>query len=102
MGVLLLGPHMITVIIGFNERGSQGEMVRCGTISYNWVKVWKCLTPQNNTSAPCYDARGCHMLSVCIESDIFVCCHPAALPCKRYIEASSLNLQGIYRMMNFY
>lgn len=55
VGVLLLGPHMIIAVIGFNERGSQGEMMRRGTISPNWVKVWKCLTPQNNTSTPSYD-----------------------------------------------
>ena len=72
MGVLLLGPHMIIVIIGFNERGSQGEMMRRGMISHKWVKVWKCLTPQKNTSKPCYDDTACHMLSVCTESDISV------------------------------
>ena len=38
-GVLLLGLYLIIVIIGFNERGSQGEMMTRGTISQNWFEV---------------------------------------------------------------
>lgn len=82
MGVLLLAPRMIIVIIGFNERGSQGEMMKRGTISYNWVKVWKYLTPEKNTSLPFYYGRQpmyAFAFKVIYIRDVEnVCWHPAA------------------------
>lgn len=40
MPKVVLVPHIIIVIIiGFNESGSQGEVMRRGTVSHKWVKV---------------------------------------------------------------